>query len=153
MENTQRVGLTTPTSKNRDCDSRDRRLRQNGEKRISDSNNKVYAQRLPIPLSRGVVRYLPVLNLDWIEAANQYVRIHTNGRSYLMRDSLARVEALLPPSLFLRVHRSAIVQLARVSELRVASFTHRWLVLSNGQRVPVSQKRWKELRAAMLALH
>lgn len=150
MENAQRVGFATPPLRNQSHNSRDRRRTRSREKEPEVLAPRCYATRLPVPISRGVVRYLPMQKLEWIEAANQYVRVHAGGRSYLLRDSLSHVEALLPPTQFLRVHRSAIVRLAQVSELRAESHTHRWLVLANGQRIPVSHRHWRKLQAAML---
>lgn len=111
-----------------------------------------YARRLPIAGARGVVRYVDVDRVDWIEAANQYVRIHAGRASGLLRDSMSHLESILDPQLFRRVHRSAIVHLDRIRELWTESPTVHWAVLEEGVRLPVSRRRWEELQAALLGL-
>lgn len=108
-----------------------------------------YARRLPVRPKEGVIRYLAVENIDWIEAANQYVRVHTERKGHLIRESLARLESWLEPERFLRIHRSVIVNLERIEELRIESPTHRWAVLRSGQSLRVSPPHWEKLQAAL----
>jgi two-component system LytT family response regulator len=108
-----------------------------------------YARRLPVRVAEGVVRFVDVDAIDWIEAANQYVRLHTGGARYLVRESLTRVASLLDPDRFVRVHRSAIVHVDRVVELRTTP-TGRSAVLDDGTTVPVSRPAWEELQAALV---
>ncbi len=108
-----------------------------------------YARRLPVRRAGGVIRCLKVEHLDWIEAANQYVRLHAGGKGVLVRESMARLEKSLDPQQFLRIHRSAIVNLERIRELRIESPSHRWAVLFSDERLPVSQGRWEHLQQAL----
>jgi two-component system LytT family response regulator len=91
--------------------------------------------------SRAIV--VPVPELEWIEADSYYARLHARGRSYLLREPLQRLEQRLDPAEFLRVHRSAIVNLKRVREIRYEGPGERVLVLAGGGQVRVSRTRWR----------
>ena len=76
------------------------------------------------PLTRLVVRsrdafvILRTDEIDWIEAAANYVDVHARGRSFLMRATISGLEQRLDPKKFARIHRSAIVNIDRVAEVR-----------------------------------
>jgi len=65
----------------------------------------------------GSERPLSVSDVDWIEAAGDYVRLHVGPKYHLVRDSMTRLERALDPALFGRIHRGAIVRFDRVSEI------------------------------------
>lgn len=111
-----------------------------------------YARRLPIPQGEGVIRYLEVGQVDWIEAANQYVRLHVAKRSYLVRESMGGLSASLDPERFQRIHRSAIVNLDRIDELRAAAPSQFRAVLRDGKVLPVSPQHWDALKSALTGL-
>lgn len=98
---------------------------------------------------QGRVDLLDVAGLDWVEAADQYVRLHArDGAEHLMRVSMARLEQELEPHGFLRVHRSALVRLTRVAHLERSSGGTGEIQLNDaaGTRLPVSRNRMAELR-------
>lgn len=69
--------------------------------------------------SQGRIRLVPVDDVDWIEAAGNYVRLHlSDGDSELVRETMIRLEECLDPDRFVRIHRSSIVNLDRVEEIR-----------------------------------
>jgi len=111
-----------------------------------------YARRLPIPQGEGVIRYLEVGQVDWIEAANQYVRLHVGKRSYLVRESMGALASSLDPERFQRIHRSAIVNLDRIDELRASSPSQYRAVLRDGKVLPVSPQQWDALKSALAGL-
>jgi two-component system LytT family response regulator len=84
----------------------------------------------------------------WIEAEDYYVMVHSTRGRHMLRASLASLEERLDPRLFLRVHRTAIVNLDHVRE--VADEGRLIVVLSNGSRVPVSRSRRRELEPTLL---
>lgn len=90
------------------------------------------AERFPARLSvqrDGAIELVDVAEIDWIEAADQYVILHTSSGEHLLREALTSLEKRLDPARFVRVHRSAIVALARVRKLeRNGSGTGRALV-------------------------
>jgi two-component system LytT family response regulator len=75
-----------------------------------------YIERVPVRMGTRIC-LVPVEEIDYCEAEANYVRLHAGGQSYLVRDTLAGMEARLDPARFLRIHRSLIVQLARVESL------------------------------------
>ena len=83
----------------------------------------------------------------WLEAASQYVRVHTGSHSYVVAESLNRYLQKLSPRLFKRVHRSAAVNVAKVDKvLRRANGVHE-LKLCNGIKVPLSRSRRRQVSA------
>lgn len=82
-------------------------------------------------------------DMDWIEADSYYARLHVGTREYLLREPLQSLEKRLDPQMFIRVHRSAILNVRRVREVRYERTGERAIVLSTGARVRVSRARWK----------
>lgn len=79
--------------------------------------------------------------IDWIEAADYYSCLHVGGKSYLLRETMTELAGRLDPERFFRVHRSAIVNLARVREIHPLFRGDSELVLSDGSRVRLSRTR------------
>jgi two-component system LytT family response regulator len=86
---------------------------------------------------------VPVADIDWIEADSYYARLHVAGKEYLLREPLHLLERRLDPLHFVRVHRSAIVNVKRVREVRYERTGERIVVLTTGARVRVSRNRWR----------
>jgi two-component system, LytTR family, response regulator len=99
-----------------------------------------------VPTASGTV-VVDLADVDWIEAEDYYVRIHTPATRHLVRDSLAALERRLDPRRFARVHRRAIVQLDRVREIRTSRVGRAVAILRNGVQVPVSRRRVAALTA------
>jgi two-component system LytT family response regulator len=103
-----------------------------------------YRQKIMASLGpRAVV--VEVAAIDWIGARDYCAELHLGGVSHLVRESLTTLEAGLDPSTFLRVHRSAIVNLSRVTELRRKAMRGLEVVLAGGARIPVSRNRRQQL--------
>jgi two-component system LytT family response regulator len=106
-------------------------------------------QRIPIPTAQGI--YLLALDdIEWIEARGDYVRIHSTGRADLVRDTISGFEHRLPPDRFVRVHRSAIVNLARVKELCIVAGREQSAVLQSGARCRLSRSGRERLERMVL---
>ena len=75
-----------------------------------------YLERLVVR-SGGRILILRVAEIDWIEAASNYVRLHAGGREYLLRETMTALESKLDPMEFVRIHRSTIVRVDRIREL------------------------------------
>ncbi|MGH7662928.1 MAG: LytR/AlgR family response regulator transcription factor [Gemmatimonadaceae bacterium] len=83
----------------------------------------------------GRVAFLPVADIEWIEAADDHVRIHTGKHTYMHRDTLTHLEQRLPSGVFLRVHRSSMVNVERIREMQ-PWFHGDWvIILGSGARV------------------
>ena len=85
------------------------------------------------------VTYVAVTDVDWLEADDNYVRVHARGNARLVRETLKSLEARLDPQRFARVHRSAIVNLERVRELRPTFNGEYVLVLATGAKLTLSR--------------
>ena len=105
-------------------------------------------RRIVVPTTNGDI-VLDATEIDWIQAEDYYAAIYALGKRYLIRESLASLEQRLDPSAFVRVHRSAIVRLDRVRELRSTAFGEWAVVLRDGSRVPVSRRRREQVGAAI----
>ena len=111
----------------------------------------------PAPLRERVTRlairetgrtyFVPVSAVDWIEGADYYVKLHVGGRVHLLREPLRSLAERLDPSRFARVHRSAIVNLARIREIRVAARGDHTLVLDDATRLRLTRGRRRDLEA------
>jgi two-component system, LytTR family, response regulator len=89
--------------------------------------------------SRGRILFLPVSDIRWIGAEENYVRICTGAETHLLRETMAGIEQKLDPEKFLRVHRSAIVNLQYVKEVRTEPQGEFIVQLVNGERVTMSR--------------
>jgi two-component system LytT family response regulator len=97
-----------------------------------------YPQILPIRDDAGTVR-LNVSSIDWIDAAGDYMCVHADGRTYVLRETMKALEAVLDPKLFQRVHRSTIVNVSRVRRLRPHTNGEYFLTLDDGQELKLSR--------------
>lgn len=88
---------------------------------------------------RERIFFVPVADVDWIEAEGAYVRLHVGDRSHLVRDSLKNLEDKLDAGRFLRVHRSTMVQIDRVVEMAPLFHGEYQLTLRGGARVKLSR--------------
>jgi two-component system LytT family response regulator len=89
--------------------------------------------------SRGRIVFLPVSDIRWISAEENYVRISTQTETHLLRETMARLEEKLDPEMFLRVHRSSIVNLQHVKEVRTETDGEYAVVLVNGEKLTMSR--------------
>jgi two-component system LytT family response regulator len=97
-----------------------------------------YAERVLVR-GDGRIRFVPVEEIEWIEAADNYVRLHGAGERHLVRDTMSALEARLDPARFARIHRSAIVRLARVRELQPTFNGEYSVLMESGTRLTLSR--------------
>ncbi|MEM7355832.1 MAG: LytTR family DNA-binding domain-containing protein [Acidobacteriota bacterium] len=83
--------------------------------------------------------FVPVAEIDWIEAEGAYVRLHRGPQTHLVRDSLKRLETQLDPEHFVRIHRSTIVRIDRVIEMTPLFHGEYELTLSTGAKLKLSR--------------
>ncbi len=100
-------------------------------------------RRLVIPTSDGDL-ILDLSEIIWIEAEDYYAAIHGRGRRYLVRESLASLEARLNPTRFVRIHRSAIVNLDIVRQVGESA-----ILLRNGSELAVRRRRREQVAEAV----
>lgn len=92
--------------------------------------------------------FVPVDEITWIEAADYYVCLHVGERKYMLRESIKKLEEQLDPRKFVRVHRSAIVNIGCVREIYREGRSEGCTLLANGDRVRMSAQGWQKLLAA-----
>jgi two-component system LytT family response regulator len=108
-----------------------------------------YANVLPIRTDTETVR-LPVDHIDWIDAAGDYMCVHAQGQTYVLRETMKALESVLNPSSFQRVHRSTIVNVQRVRRLRPHINGEYFLTLDSGQELKLSRS-YRESLEKLLA--
>ena len=109
------------------------------ELRYSSNHQRSYETRLVFK-SKGRILFLPIADIRWIGAEENYVRICTERDNHLLRETMAHFETKLDPRFFLRVHRSAIVNLQHVKEIRSGTGDgDSFVLMQGGQKVPLSR--------------
>jgi two-component system LytT family response regulator len=99
--------------------------------------------------TEGVIKLVRLSDVDFIEAAGRYVTLHVGKEQHLVRETMNELEAKLDPVVFARVHRSAIVNLDRVRELRTESHGEVTIVLSDGRTLRWSRSYRERLEALL----
>ncbi len=97
-------------------------------------------RRIAVTTESDTVILVSVSDIEYIEAAGNYVRLHWEGRHQLFRESIGALEERLDPGQFARVHRSVIVNLDRVERLEPNAFGDYRVTLRNGAIVPLSRR-------------
>lgn len=121
-----------------------------GSATLTDDGRSDHGTLERIPVRTGKrIEFVDVDDLDWIEAENYYAKLHCGGRSYLLRETLTRLEARLDPRRFVRTHRSAIVCMQRVKALVTPEPGRHELILHDGTRVRVSRTRRASVMRAL----
>jgi len=102
---------------------------------------------IPVELA-GTTRMLPRSSVRWVEAQGDYARLHTADASHLVRVSLATLAERWADAGFVRIHRSYLVQLRLIAELRL---THSgYVVAVDGIELPVSRRHTRELKDRLI---
>jgi two-component system LytT family response regulator len=91
------------------------------------------------------VHVLPVDRIDYVEAQDDYVAFKSEGKQYLKDQTLAAVEATLDPARFVRIHRSFILNVDRISKVELYAKDSRMAILRDGTRLPVSRAGYARL--------
>jgi two-component system LytT family response regulator len=105
---------------------------------IEDLEEKQQWDRLPIR-ENGRIIFLKPEEIDWIAAEGNYVRVHAGKEHYLLRETMAQAETRLAQKKFLRVNRSALVNLERVKECQPMFHGDAVIVLQNGLKLTLSR--------------
>jgi len=95
------------------------------------------------------IHVIPLDKLDYAEAQDDYVALHSEGKSYLKQQPIGELEAALDAARFVRIHRSAIVNLERVTRIEPYAKDSRVAILADGTRLPVSRSGYARLLEAM----
>ena len=114
---------------------------------MSDAAGAPLPDRLAVRTRDGLV-IVSVADIDWAEAARDYVSLHVGNKVWLLRETITAVEARLRHCGFLRIHRSVLVNVKRVKELRPLSKGEFTVILADATELKLS----RNYRAALNTL-
>lgn len=97
--------------------------------------------------SSGRIYFVRTAEIDWCEAAGNYVSLHVGSQTHLVRETMSRLEAQLDPNQFVRIHRSTIVNIDGIQELRSSFNGEHVVLLRNGTRLALSRGYRDNLQA------
>jgi two-component system, LytTR family, response regulator len=111
------------------------------------SGGRAYPERILIP--NGSEDSLVAVNdIEWIEAADDYACIHVGSKTMMLRQTIRQLAESLDSKKFIRVHRSAIVNIDYVRKILREGRTDGWLLLASGHRIKMSKAGWEALLAS-----
>jgi two-component system LytT family response regulator len=114
---------------------------------ITASKSATYVGRFVVHSGSKDV-FVNVDEVAWIEAADYYVCLHVADKQHLLREPIKKLQGELDPNKFIRIHRSAIVNIDCIREIHREGRSEGWVLLSNGDRVRMSTGGWQRLLAA-----
>ena len=104
----------------------------------SNNHERKYLDRLVIKAG-GRVTFLKTEEIDWIEAAGNYIRLYIGKDSHLLRETMNNIQTKLDPEKFLRIHRSTILKIDRIKELQPWYHGEYFVTLENGKQLTSSR--------------
>lgn len=111
------------------------------------ASTKEYPKRLVVPNGTRDA-FVNVEEIEWIEAADYYSCLHVGAKKLMLRETIKQLAETLNPARFVRVHRSAIVNIDQVREIVREGRNEGWVVLRNGERLKMSKAGWQNLLVA-----
>src|SRR5262249_50658471 len=121
--------------------------------RIAQRHSYSHKPERLVVKSTGSVAFVKISDIDWIEAADYYACLHSGKKSYLLRRSMTDLEQDLDQASFCRIHRSAIVNLDRLEELRYGRDGEYEVLLEDGTSLRLSRRYRKSLQARLGQVH
>jgi two-component system, LytTR family, response regulator len=112
-----------------------------------EAARREYPKRLIVP-NGTKDSFINADEIEWIEAADYYSCLHVGGRKMMLREPIKQLAGTLDPAKFVRVHRSAIVNIGHVREILREGRSEGWVLLSNGDRVKMTKAGWQMLLTA-----
>ncbi len=128
------------------------------EKKESDKTLRDFIERLQLErgyTSRFVVRnqsklyFVRASDVDWIDSAANYARLHVSGKEHLVRETLKSIEARLNPEVFVRLHRSAIINVERIASVEPHFHGEYVVTMADGAKLTTSRTHSSKLRAIL----
>ena len=113
---------------------------------VQDMKNRTKPMERLVVRSSGRVFFLRTEEIDWIEAASNYVRLHVGQTSHLLRETMNGIESRLDPDKFLRIHRSTIINVDRIKELQPWFHGDYAVILADGTRLTLSRSHREKLQ-------
>jgi two-component system LytT family response regulator len=95
------------------------------------------------------VHIIPIEKLDYVEAQDDYIALHSEKKNYLKQQTISSIEGQLDPKSFVRIHRSYVVNLERIARIEPYTKDSRVAVLTDGTQLPVSRSGHAKLKALL----
>jgi two-component system, LytTR family, response regulator len=111
-------------------------------------SRQVHPERFLVRAAKHLY-FVRAADIEWVDGASNYVRLHIGGRGHLVRDTLKAIAAKLPPDRFVRVHRSVIVNVDRIERLEPSGHGEYHITLKDGTTVTSSRGYSRELQALL----
>lgn len=141
--------LLKPFNKQRFDKALQKAMQQNA---VAEKESFLQSMTLPVQTNRivvkdgGKIRIIPLAQVFFIEAADDYVKIVTKENAFLKKQTMAYFEENLPPGQFARVHRSFLVNTQMVTRIDPYEKDGHLVLLTNGNKIPVSKNGYKKLK-------
>jgi two-component system, LytTR family, response regulator len=104
-----------------------------------------FLKRVPVKSASGTT-FVPTEEIDWISASGHYLELHTGNKTHLIREKLSAIETKLDPQIFMRIHRSTIVNLDRIKSLHPMFNGDQLVILKNGRELNLSRNYYDKLK-------
>jgi two-component system LytT family response regulator len=114
----------------------------------SVSNSPAEQHRVVVKLA-GKIRIIPVDDIHYLEAADDYVKIHTKDGAFLKNKTMGHFETVLNKNLFVRTHRSYMVNITEITRIDPYEKDNHLAILKSGGRVPVSKTGYVKLKSVL----
>ncbi|HEX9984834.1 MAG TPA: LytTR family transcriptional regulator DNA-binding domain-containing protein [Thermoanaerobaculia bacterium] len=125
-------------------------VRMRARQPLTELTSTISASRKPlqrIAFRDGAnIEVIPVQRIDYIEAQDDYLHVHSRGTKHVKQQTLGELERLLDPARFVRVHRSYIVNLESLARVEPYAKDSRVAILRDGTRIPISRAGYERLR-------
>jgi len=96
--------------------------------------------------SKKKIYFISVKDVQWIEAAGDYLYLHKQSEKHLIRETLVSLESKLSPEQFFRIHKSTLVNINQIKELQPSDHGDSWVILFDGTRLKVTRSRKRALQ-------
>jgi two-component system, LytTR family, response regulator len=130
-------------------DARFHRALNRAKERLADSSRTLRAAQRLVVKTPGQVLFVNPADIDWIDAAGYYACLHVGGSTHILRRTLQELERELGEERFIRIHRSVIVNLERISSLELRDTGEYDVVLKSNVRLHLSRRFRKRLQERM----
>lgn len=98
---------------------------------------------------QGQIRIIPIAEIEYLEADDDYIKIHTTDKAYMKKATLTSYEKRLPSSNFTRIHRSYLVNLSEITRIELYEKSSHVAILKSGGKLPVSKSGYQLLKSSL----
>ena len=108
-----------------------------------------FLKRIPVKSANGTT-FVPTEEIDWISASGHYLELHIGNETHLIREKLSVIETKLDPRIFMRIHRSTIVNVDRIESLHPIFNGDQLVILKNGRELNLRRNYYDELMTRLM---